>query len=141
MTFESVTRKFTTRGLRLDDVRRYLDAGGDICRRDQETGWSLLHFAAEDGNPEVIRFLAARGADRDVADRNGCTPLHLAVDRDMDTSSRGGRRARELPTIQTLIDVGAEENVRSANGATPRDMAVAYGQEALYDSLLRPKSA
>jgi len=66
--------------------------------------------------------------------------LHLAVDSDMDSSSRDGRRATELPTVQALIELGADETVRAADGETPRDVAIHYGQEILYDSLLRPRT-
>jgi ankyrin repeat protein len=141
MTFERVIKHFSTRGLRVEDVRRYLEAGGDIHRRDEKMNWSLLHFAAEDANCEVIRFLVAHGADLAATDRNGWTPLHLAVDTDMDTSSRDARRATELPTVKTLIELGADETVRAADGETPRDLALAYGEQALYDSLSRPGTA
>lgn len=137
MTFETVIKNFTSRGLCVKDVQRYLDAGGEINHRDPKMEWSLLHFAAEDCNSEVIRFLVVRGADLAATDRNGWTPLHLAVDSDMDSSGRDGRCATELSTVQTLIDLGADETARATDGKTPRDIAVAYGQEILYDSLLR----
>jgi len=141
MTFEQVIKNFGNRALRLKDVQRYLDAGGDINRRAPKMNWSLLHYAAEDCNPEIVRLLAARGADLSPTDCNGWTPLHLAVDSDMDTSSRDGRRATELPTVQALIESGADETVQAPDGTTPRDVAVAYGQEVLYDSLLRPRTS
>jgi ankyrin repeat protein len=100
-------------------------------------GWSLLHYAAEDRNPDAIKLLAARGADLNIVDRYGWTPLHFAVDRDIDTD---GNPTRDLPTAQALIDVGAREDTRAEDGATPRDIAMTFGQEALYDSLSRPKT-
>ena len=141
MTFQTIIEKFATRGLRVEDVRRYLDGGGDIHFKNEKMDWSLLHFAAEDCNSEVIRLLVARGADIHAIDRQGWTPLHLAVDSDLDTSSRDGRPATELPTVQTLIELGADEILRAADGSTPRDIARAYGQEALYDSVLRSNAA
>jgi len=141
MTFETVIKDFTTRGLQVADVRRYLDAGGDIGHRHSEMRWSLLHFAAEDQNSEVARLLVAHGADIAATDWSGWTPLHVAVDSDMDTSSRDGRRATELPTVQTFIELGADETMRASDGRTPRDIAVTYGQEILYDSLLRHHAA
>jgi ankyrin repeat protein len=140
MTFEKVVKNFSSRGLRLKNVQRYLDAGGDINHRDEKMGWSLLHYAAEDSNPEVIKLLAIRGANINATDVGGWTPLHYAVDIDMDSSSRNGRRAKELPTVQALIDAGASENIKGTDGTTPRDIAIAYREEALYDSLSRPKT-
>ena len=141
MTFEKVIKHFTTRGLRVEDIQRYLDAGGDINRRDPKMNWSLLHYAAEDCNPKVIQFLVAHGAELNAIDRNGWTPLHLAVDTDLDTSRSAGQPPAELPTTQTLIELGADETIRAQDGKTPRDIAVAYRQETLYDSLPRPRSA
>src|SRR5256885_14946577 len=88
MTFEKVIKHFGDRVLRLKDVQRYLDAGGDVNRRDQKMNWSLLHFAAEDGNPEIVRLLATCGADLNARARNGWTPLHLAVDSDIESAAR-----------------------------------------------------
>src|SRR4051794_3162182 len=137
MIFEKVIKNFTTSGLRVADVQRYLDGGGDINRKDTNLDWTLLHLAAEDRNCDVIRLLAVRGADVNATDRSGQTALHLAVDSDLDTSGRGGCRVTELPTAQTLIELGADESMRTAEGATPRDFAAGYGEELLYDSLRR----
>lgn len=134
MTFEGVVKDFSKRGLRAKDVVAYLDAGGEVNQRNPKTGWTLLHYAAEDRNLEVIRLLAARGAELNAADANGWTPLHLAVDSDLDTSGRGGRRASELPTVGLLIEFGASTTAQDSNGETPRDVAVAYGMEKLFDS-------
>ena len=139
MTFIQIIGKCAARGLRPADIRAFLDGGGDVNCLDQRSGWTLLHFAAEDANPEVIRLLVASGAQLDLPDLGGQTPLHLAVDSDLDTSSRNGRRATAMPTTQTLIELGADETRRAADGATPCDFAAAYGQEALYDALSRQR--
>jgi ankyrin repeat protein len=139
MTFEKVIKNFGNRALRLKDVQRYLDSGGDVHRRDDKMNWSLLHYAAEDCNPEVVQLLATSGADVNARDKNGWTPLHWAVESDMDAASQEGRRAKELPTVKALINHGADIAAKATDGSTPRDIAAAYGLEALYDSVAQPK--
>jgi len=141
MTFEKVIKRFGNRALRLKAVQGYLDAGGDVNCRDEKMNWSLLHFAAEDCNPEIVRLLAARGADMNARDKDGWTPLHWAVESDIDAAQQEARRASELPTVKTLIELGADTTVKAMDGSTPRDIAAAYGLEALYDSVPQSKAA
>jgi ankyrin repeat protein len=135
MTFEGVVKHFSKRGLAVKDVRAYLDAGGDVNCLSPKNCWTLLHFAVEDRNLEVIKLLASRGADLNVPDVNGWTPLHLAVDSDMDTSGRDGRRATELPTAKLLVELGASATTKAADGKTARGIALDYGLENLFDSV------
>lgn len=44
-----------------------------------ENGNTVLHLAAEANNPKLISFFAAKGADLDLKNLNGDTPLHVAV--------------------------------------------------------------
>ena len=113
MTFERVIERFSDRGLRCSDLQQYLDAGGDINRHDMRMQYTLLHFAAESCDISAIQFLARRGADLQARDRNGWTALHTATDSDLDTSSRDGRAATDLPTVRALLQVGADESARS----------------------------
>jgi ankyrin repeat protein len=133
MRFERIVEHFGTRGLDVAAVRRYVDAGEDVNQRDGSMGWTLLHFAAENGNEGVIRLLVEHGADVRAADRNGWTALHVAADRDLDTSKRDGRPAVDLPTVRLLIEAGADESARTGEGWTARDIARDYKREDLYD--------
>lgn len=137
MTFESAIQHFSTCGLRVSDVQSYLDAGGDINHRGSRKAWPLLHFAAENCDHDVIRLLAARGADLRAKDQSGWTALHVATDTDLDTSGRGGRRATDLPTVRLLIELGTDGTEQTTDGLTARDIAISYGEEALFDSVLR----
>jgi ankyrin repeat protein len=141
MTFEKVIKNFGNRALRLKDVQLYLDSGGDVDRRDEKMNWSLLHYAAEDCNPQIIRLLATRGADVNARDKNGWTPLHWAVESDIDAASQQGRRASELPTVKALIEHGADITAEANDGSMPRDIAVGYGLGTLYDSVAQCKPA
>ncbi|HET9317012.1 MAG TPA: ankyrin repeat domain-containing protein, partial [Vicinamibacteria bacterium] len=97
-----------------------------------------LHYAAEHGNHDVIVLLDQRGADLDLRDPQGWTPLHVAVDADIDSAHQAGHTTT-LPTARTMIEAGAREDIQADDGATARDVSAAYGQEALdlYDKVSR----
>ncbi|PWC92890.1 hypothetical protein TSO5_15795 [Azospirillum sp. TSO5] len=61
--------------------------------------------AAINENPEMVRILAALGADPDVRDHAGSAPLHYAGD--------------SLPTVRALLDAGADPNATDRDGETP----------------------
>jgi ankyrin repeat protein len=153
MTFERlVSRSFgdersrfwrgSPRGLNLKDVQQYLDEGGDPNHR-ADSGHTLLHIAADNGEIEIMRLLVAHGADVNARGYRGYTPLHMAVDSDCDTSPRDGTRATELPLTMLILGAGADESARDDDGETARDIAVAYGghEAQLYDQILRSPGA
>ncbi len=54
------------------------DAGAKLDIRD-EVGDTLLHLAANVGNPETVKYLISCGLDVNARNNNGQTPLHLAA--------------------------------------------------------------
>jgi ankyrin repeat protein len=56
-------------------AKRLLAAGAQVNR----PGWTPLHYAAFGGNPELVRLLLERGADKNAVAPNGYTALMLAV--------------------------------------------------------------
>jgi hypothetical protein len=136
MSFEQAIEGFTDeRGLSVERIATYLDRGGDINAQWPRDGRCLLHFAAEDMNVEAIRLLASRGADFGLRTfLQGWTPLHLAVDADVDCASNAGLEIT-LGTVGALIDVGADETLRDDEGNMPRDIAVSYLVHDLYDKV------
>ncbi len=97
-----------------DEVTKLLDAtnGSLINSRDTTTGESALHIATQRRDDLWIRFLTARGANPNIADNNGVTPLQIA-------SSLGF-----VEGVDALLKAGARVDDANSTGETPLISAV-----------------
>jgi len=59
-------------------VRRCLDIGIDVNRRENSSNWTALHSAARNGRLNIVRLLLQRGAYINARDYNNRTPLDQA---------------------------------------------------------------
>ena len=78
--------------------------GALINAKPFEEGWTPLHYAAREGQAQVVEVLIARGAEIDARDNQGMTPLHWAAERGQ----------HELAGL--LIDAGANMTARDSEG-------------------------
>lgn len=72
------TGRYKTAEQMTEAIGLFLDAGLDINAADSR-GRTAAHGAALQGFDEVIRYLAAHGADVGAADNDGVTPLDMAL--------------------------------------------------------------
>jgi ankyrin repeat protein len=121
----------------LSDITAFLDGGGDIQARTAE-GKTLLHGATKTGKVEIIQFLLERGANPNVPDQNGWTPIQNAI-REHDFSSlrvllKGGSNSDhqiqlssavryavgqgDTEAVRILLEGGGRANARNPNGET-----------------------
>lgn len=49
-----------------------------------EDGDTVLHYAVENGQCEVVRYLLKKGADYNLPNENQVTPLQLAVEKGLE---------------------------------------------------------
>jgi ankyrin repeat protein len=75
---EDTTGRHKTSADMIETVKLLLAAGLDI-NAAESTGRTALHGAALQGFDPVVQFLVENGAKLDVKDRNGRTPLDLAM--------------------------------------------------------------
>ncbi len=100
-------------------------AGGDLDR-PQGDGMTAVHWAAERGDLEMLRYLIAAGAGLDGGTRIGAyRPLHLAC------------RAGQGEAVTLLLAAGADATVVSTAGAaTALHLAAAAGDALAIRALL-----
>ena len=77
---------------------------------------TLLHMAAGKGFVETVRLLIAKGASIDIQDR---TQFFRG------TSLLAAASAAHVPTLEVLLDAGADINFRCYNGATALNLVLA----------------
>ncbi|MYF30374.1 MAG: hypothetical protein F4029_11050 [Gammaproteobacteria bacterium] len=116
--------KFMPSAAMAEAIPLLLRHGWDI---DQGAGdRTLLHHDANHGHGAKVRILLAHGADPNVLDAAGRTPLHLL-----------GARGTGRDAIRALARAGADLHVRDDAGHTPLDYARRAGQRSAERELLR----
>ncbi len=95
--------------------------GEDVNEQDRAGGMAPLHIAAGKGNlpQSVWMVLLDNGANLNIKDRYGRTPLHLIA------------RAGDPRIAKMLIKKGARTNIRDQQGKTPLDIASDSGHEKM----------
>jgi serine/threonine-protein phosphatase 6 regulatory ankyrin repeat subunit B len=73
--------------------------GGRGLNDRNDRGWTALHFAAEFGHDEVVRFLLLAGADPTITEWRGMTPRAFAEQND-DSEMFGEECARCVAVFQ-----------------------------------------
>ena len=109
-----------------DKVTEALNEPGStlVNSRDLSTGETALHIVTQRRDAIWIKFLSQKGANPNIADKNGTTPLALAV-------SLGFAEGAEA-----LIKAGARVDVTNAAGETPLIAAVHRRDAGLMRILL-----
>jgi hypothetical protein len=109
----------------LEIVRFFLDNGVDVNTLtdygnyeaygiDTPSRNTALHYAAREGNVKVAKLLIDRGADVNVRDSQGWTPLHEAMYFDY------------FKVAKLLLDHGADRDIQNNEGKTAFEIAIEY---------------
>jgi ankyrin repeat protein len=111
---------------RVGEIRKLLDAGADPTSHDDRG--SALHSAAMHGKTKVLESLASTGADLNVLDDAGVTPLMAAC---VVGLQRGSQAALKL------IELGADvAYVRKSDGANALRFAVVRAKPEVIEALI-----
>lgn len=91
-------------------VREALEHDRTMAKARNARGQTLLMQAAVYGDADEVGWLIGKGADPNVADAAGATPLMWALE--------------DTRKVRILLEAGAKADVRSGDGLTPMLMAV-----------------
>jgi ankyrin repeat protein len=101
------------------DSPRLLTRG---IERDGQGGWTPLHLAVAEGQPEIVGVLVEAGADLTARTEHGRTPLHVALEAapDLVAQLRAAGAPVDAPSAAYLDDVEQLDR-ELADGATLSD--------------------
>jgi uncharacterized protein len=115
---QDTTGRYKTQGEAIEAIQLLLDHGADVNAAAND-GRTALHGAALQGYDDVIKFLAAHGADLDTKDHKGFTPLDTALGRAGGfgfTGQEGVVREGTAALIRSLIDANTTSSALSHQG-------------------------
>ena len=108
------------------EATRLLDEPGStiVNARDITTGETAMHAVVQRRDLTWVRFLLQRGANPNIADRNGVTPLQIAA------------QLGFIEGVERLIQGGAQLDVVDSTGETPLIAAVHRRDAAMVELLV-----
>lgn len=96
-----------------DIIKTLIEAGGDVNSRDSIKGSSALHWSVEQNDINMADYLLTRGANVNLKDYKGQTPLHWFV------AHNQGRSHLDL--LEMLLKYGADMSAQDKEDKTPYD--------------------
>jgi uncharacterized protein len=105
-------------------VRAILAGGTASPNQTDSQQRTALHYAALNGNGEMVAVLIKAGAELNVTDSLGNTPLHLAAERN------------QTEAAKLLLASGAKIDPQNRDGVTPLMIAAERGNVDLVRFLL-----
>jgi uncharacterized protein len=107
-----------------DKVRELVGGGDGNPNQTDDSSRTAMHYAALNGNLEIMAILIKAGAKLDPVDPLEDTPLHLATEEN------------QTEAAKLLLDAGAEVDPQNKDGLTPLMIAASRGNLDLVRALL-----
>lgn len=110
------------RSSRLDHLILLLEHGIDPNQSDDNSGYTLLHYAADRDDINLIYLLVESGANVNVQNNYGGTPLYRTLD-----------KYGHPETLNLLLHLGANSQIRDNSGNTVLHNLVRKSDPQIYD--------
>ena len=104
-------------------IKKYEENGLNVDLQD-DSGWTALHFAAQENIPELIELLVKSKANLNIQEENGRTPLFIAIFNRNDKSAI------------TLLENGADITVNNNYGVSPMSLVTKKVKKWINENLI-----
>jgi uncharacterized protein len=105
-------------------VRQLVGGGSGNPNQLDDSSRTAMHYAASNGNLQIIAILIKADAKLNPVDPLGDTPLHLAVEQN------------QIEAAKLLLDAGADVDPQNKDGMTPLMIAASHGNLEMVRALL-----
>jgi len=102
--------EFARRG-QIDGLQDLLSKNKTLTNQKANFGFTALHWAAQCGHEDIVRYLLQNGAQVDAINSNGDTALHLSAWKD------------HPHVASLLLKFKANKNIKNQDGKIPLDLA------------------
>lgn len=111
-------------------IDRLLKSGANPNLPGRAWSSAIACAGENDETGDIVRALVSGGADINLQNEQGVTPLHYAVDIAIDGTIQRGLETINWSVVDVFLDLGADPEIRDARGHTVYDAAAAYGYNA-----------
>ena len=108
-------------------IKRLLAAGANPNLPGGAWASAIACAGQNDETGDVARVLVEAGADINIQDGRGLTPLHQAVDTALEGTIQSGGDTIDWSVVEVFLAIGANPVVADSDGETVFDLATAYG--------------
>ena len=119
----------------LEVLKFFLDRDPSSLTNRDDSGFTLLHGAADRGHAEVVEFLVGRGQDVNARSDSGHTPLHGAANGYF-TNGVSYEEMQYVAVIKILLAHNADVNARTRDNQTALHRAAYWGHPKILQALL-----
>ncbi len=123
----------------LEVLKFFLDRDPSSLTNRDDSGFTLLHGAADRGHLEVVEFLVGRGQDVNSRSDSGYTPLQGAANGYF-TNGVSYDEMQYVAVIKVLLNHGADVNATNQHKQTALHRAAEWGRPKIMEALLAAKA-